>query len=157
MSISASTVPLMPEAVSVPNSLQQGELFLTMKQFQQFLALSQLRFSRRTVYRWLNLPKQYLPSTVQALLQPAPMLWFLQIAPVSITGRRPTNIVIPLRYFTEELRARATSLALQPIGPHPQLTTLATLKAVSGQLLTMAQQLQHQIHELEETMRTTSL
>lgn len=155
MSTSSSTVPLMPETVSVPDTLQQGELFLTIKQFQQFLALSHLHFTRRTIYRWLNLSKQYLPASVQALLQPAPMLWFIQITPVSITGTRPTNIVIPLRYFTEALRAQAMPLALHHIAQHPQSNALATLKAMNAQLLTMAQQLQQQIQELEHTFRTT--
>jgi hypothetical protein len=147
--------PLLPDAVSARDTLQHGELFLTIKQFQQFLALRELQFNRRTVYRWLNLTKPYLPQSVQDLLKPAPMLWFIQIAPVSITGTRPTNIVIPLRYFNEELQAQATPLALHHIANQPQLTALATLKALNGQLLAFSQHVQQQIEELEHTHRST--
>jgi len=154
---SSSTPPLVPEAAPVPDTLQQGELFLTIPQFQQFLALCHQNVNRRSIYRWLNLSKQYLPASVQELLKPAPMLWFLQIAPVSITGRRPINIVIPLRYFTEELRPQAMPLALHHIGQHPQLTTLETLKALNGQLLAFTQHVQQKIKELEHTIRATHL
>ena len=151
---SPAMVPLMPDAVSAADTLQQGELFLTIKQFQQFLALRQLKFNRRTVYRWLNLPKPYLPASVQDMLKPAPMLWFIQIAPISITGTRPTNIVIPLRYFNEDLQTQATPLALHHIANRTHVNALATLEALNGQLLAFAQHVQRQIHELEHSHRT---
>lgn len=156
MSTSSSPMaPLMPDAVSAPDTLQHGELFLTIKQFQQFLALCQLKFNRRTIYRWLSLAKPYLPASVQQMLKPAPMLWFIQIPPVSITGTRPTNIVIPLRYFNDELRGQAAPLALHHIAKQPQLNALATLKALNGQLLAITQHVQQQIQALEHTHRTT--
>jgi len=153
---SVSTASLIPDQAHVSDTLRHGELFLTISQFQQFLALYHRKFNRRTVYRWLDLPKQYLPASVQEILQPAPMVWFLQIAPVSIMGTRPTNIVIPLRYFHEELRHQATPFALQHSGQHPQRTTLASLKALHGQLLSFTQLVQQQIDELEHSIASSN-
>lgn len=149
MSTSSSSIAsLIPQALFLSDRLQHGELVLTISQFQQFLALRDLKFNRRTVYRWLNLSKQYLPQRVQDVLKPAPMVWFIQIVPVSHTGGRPANIVIPLRYFNEDLRPQATLLAMTHIGLNPQLTTLDKLNA----LKTVTRHVQQQIEELEHTM-----
>lgn len=149
MSTSSSSVAsLIPPALSVSDTLQYGELFLTISQFQQFLALRDLKFTRRSFYRWLNVSKQYLPPPVQDVLKPAPMLWFIQIVPIPITTGRPANIVIPLRYFTEDLRPQATSFAMNHIGLHPQLTALDQLNVLKS----VTQQVQQQIEELEHTI-----
>jgi hypothetical protein len=144
-----SITQLIQDGARTPVTLQQGELFLTIPQFQRFLTAHHLKFSRRSIYRWLNLSKQYLPPTVQEVLRPAPLLWYIQIAPVALGANRPNNIVIPLRYLHDDVRPQAMPLALHCMAARRNrsaLESLAELKALNVHIAT-------KILEIEQSLQ----
>lgn len=128
-------------------ALVHGESVLTVSQFRLFLEMHNLRFARRTIYRWLNVSKEYLPHTVQALLTPAPPMWFIHLPPGLITHTKQVSLVIPLRYLSEEYRASAQGHTIQYISQPSIITTMHAMK-------NLCMHLQQQISELETYLHT---
>ncbi len=135
MPVDRTLISIAPELTS--SRLLHGERFLTPKQFHTFLKHHNVRGSLRTIYRWLDIPKEHLPRDVQALLTPAPSMWFVQLDAVDYTT--PTH-VIPLRYLDEAVRAQAATLGVQYVEPPSALRTVRSLKI---QLAQMQQDLYH--------------
>lgn len=136
MPIDRTLISIAPELTSSP--LLHGEGFLTPKQFHTFLKQHNVRGSLRTIYRWLDIPKEHLPRDVQALLTPAPSMWFVQLDAVDYTT--PTH-VIPLRYLDEAVRTQAAALAVRYVEPPP--SALRTVRSLKIQLAQMQQELYH--------------
>ena len=129
-------------APSIGAVLQHGELFLTLPQFHQLLKQSQIPCSRASLYRWLNVTKQFLPARVQQLLAPAPLVWFVEVPRLN-QSNKPISVVVPLRYLAADRHSAATPLALHFLGYHSLMDRLARLR-------TMTSHITREIEGLEE-------
>ena len=128
--------------------LSQGEPFLTIRQFLLLLEQEKIRVSRRTLYRWLDVPKEHLPKDLQTLLQYAPSLWFLQFEPPLSATLMNTTHAIPIRYLRESSRTLATPLALNYVEPHEALRTVRSLRVMLNTMHKELLHLEHYVHAL---------
>lgn len=123
MSIERALISIAPD--STHPRLAEGERFLTLKQFHTLIKHHNLRGSLRTIYRWLDIPKEHLPRDVRTLLNNSPSVWFIELDATSLNS--PAH-VIPLRYLREDVQAQAATLALTYMEPDMALRTVRSLR-----------------------------
>jgi hypothetical protein len=109
-----------------PQTLAPGEAFLTMPHFRTVLQLRGHHFSKATIYRWLKVPKEYLPTTVQRILSAAPSLWYLSIP--ENPEWTSVSTIVPVRYLAGPARETAKELALHYAPPSTLRISLQALQ-----------------------------
>lgn len=129
------------------DTIAQGEAFLTIGQFRALLQERGHLFSKSTIYRWRKVTKEFLPSTVQHLLGPAPSIWFVTM-PANRESEGATTI-IPLRYLSEADRPTAQKYCLNYASPSPMNLCLHTLRTYLAQAQKELDRLTHYCDGLE--------
>lgn len=109
------------------DTIRPNEPYITLSQFRRLLKIYKHPYSKGTLYRWLKVSKDFLPTPVQHILEPAPAVWFLSI-PSRLKNKREQT-VIPLRYLSEHTREMAQTLAVTKATQSDMVVSLHRLQA----------------------------
>jgi len=124
------------------DTIRPGELFLTLKAFHALLQAYNYSYSKGTIYRWLNVRKEFLPAPVRDILEPAPTVWFTPAPPHAKHIRNAQ--IIPFRYLAAFTHEKAKLLA-SSYAANPDL--LISLHQLHTHLGIMQQQVTHLIEQ----------
>ena len=123
------------------DSLRIGEPYLTLYKFHVVLKALGHTYSKSTVYRWIKVPKEHLPTAIREILKPAPPVWYLN-SPFQASQDRHTQI-IPMRYLSNSVHAVATLYASSNATQSEVLIGLHSLRqqinAIQSQLAQLIQ------------------
>jgi len=114
--------------IPTKQTLDNGEPFLTIRQFHVLLSKQGIPGSLRNLYRWLDVPKEFLPIEIRTVLDPAPAIWFKRLDPQQYRGHKQHTIAIPVRYLTHDIKTQYLHLEVVHVEPHLALRTLCSLQ-----------------------------